>query len=87
MPLFILSETSAGLAIFKSKDKKLFDKKGELDAASIGDSLKLKNFSKFDSAVVALEEAAALTDGKVSSHLSNLLQELKDETKASRKHV
>jgi nucleolar protein 58 len=29
------------------------------------------------------DEAAALTDGKVSSMLSNLLQELKDESKAS----
>jgi nucleolar protein 58 len=33
--------------------------------------------------VTALNEAAALTDGKVSPMLSTLLQELKDETKAS----
>jgi nucleolar protein 58 len=45
--------------------------------------LKLKKFQKFENAVTALNEAAALTDGKVSSMLSNLLEELKDETKAS----
>jgi nucleolar protein 58 len=37
--------------------------------------------------VTALNEAAALTDGKVSSMLSNLLEELKDETKASRMYA
>jgi nucleolar protein 58 len=37
----------------------------------------------FTNAVTALNEAAALTDGKVSSMLSTLLEELKDETKAS----
>jgi nucleolar protein 58 len=49
--------------------------------------LKLKKFQKFENAVTALNEAAALTDGKVSSMLSNLLEELKDETKASCTHA
>lgn len=77
---------SAGYALFKSKDKKLLSKGDELskDVSTVVESLKLKKFTKFDSAVTALNEAAALTDGKVSSMLGNLLQELKDETKASR---
>ncbi|KZM24111.1 Nucleolar protein 58 [Ascochyta rabiei] len=85
MGLFILSETSAGYALFKAKDKKLLDKGGELgkDVSAVVESLKLKKFTKFESAVTALNEAAALTDGKVSSMLGSLLQELKDETKAS----
>ncbi|KAF3035293.1 Nucleolar protein 58 [Didymella heteroderae] len=85
MGLFILTETSAGYALFKSKDKKLLSKGDELskDVSTVVESLKLKKFTKFDSAVTALNEAAALTDGKVSSMLGNLLQELKDETKAS----
>ncbi|KAF2846568.1 Nop domain-containing protein [Plenodomus tracheiphilus IPT5] len=85
MGLFILSETSAGYALFKSKDKKLLSKGDELtkDVSAVVDSLKLKRFQKFENAVTALNEAAALTDGKVSPMLSNLLEELKDETKAS----
>ncbi|OAL02169.1 Nop domain-containing protein [Phaeosphaeriaceae sp. SRC1lsM3a] len=84
MGLFILTETSAGYALLKSKDKKLIGKdEAAKDTAAIVDSLKLKKFQKFENAVTALNEAAALTDGKVSSMLSNLLAELKDETKAS----
>ncbi|CAO2650039.1 Nn.00g013310.m01.CDS01 [Neocucurbitaria sp. VM-36] len=85
MGLFILTETSAGYALFKSKDKKLLGKGDELvkDVSAVVDALKLKRFQKFENAVTALNEAAALTDGKVSPMLSNLLQELKDETKAS----
>lgn len=45
--------------------------------------LKLKKFEKFDSAAAALNEAAALTDGKVSPMLSKLLDSIKDEKKAS----
>ncbi|KAH8712103.1 hypothetical protein GQ44DRAFT_689577 [Phaeosphaeriaceae sp. PMI808] len=85
MGLFILTETSAGYALLKSKDKKLLGKGDELtkDVSAVVDSLKLKKFQKFENAVTALNEAAALTDGKVSPMLANLLQELKDETKAS----
>jgi nucleolar protein 58 len=84
MGLFILTETSAGYALLKSKDKKLFDKS---EGLNVVDSLKLKSFTKFENAVTALNEAAALSDGKVSSMLSNLLKDLKDETKASRMHA
>lgn len=81
----LTSTCSAGYALFKSKDKKLLGKGDELtkDVSAVVDSLKLKRFQKFENAATALDEAAALTDGKVSPMLSNLLQELKDETKAS----
>jgi nucleolar protein 58 len=46
-------------------------------------SLKLKEFRKFDSAAMALEEVASLVEGKVSPMLANLLDSLKDEKKAS----
>ncbi|EEU42424.1 uncharacterized protein NECHADRAFT_39989 [Fusarium vanettenii 77-13-4] len=45
--------------------------------------LKLKKFVKFDSAATALEEAAALKDGKVPELLTALLEDLKSEKKAS----
>jgi nucleolar protein 58 len=43
----------------------------------------LKHFEKFDSAATALEEVAALVEGKVSPLLAKLLDSLKDEKKAS----
>ncbi|KAG8629261.1 hypothetical protein KVT40_003126 [Elsinoe batatas] len=87
MTLFILTETSAGYAILKSKDKKLLKRddiaeKTETVEGAAG-LLKLKHFSKFDSAAAALAEAAALTEGKVTPTLSKLLDEIKDEKKAS----
>lgn len=45
--------------------------------------LKLKKFVKFDSAATALEEAASLKEGKVPELLSQLLDDLKSEKKAS----
>jgi nucleolar protein 58 len=45
--------------------------------------LKLKNFQKFDSAATALEEAAAVVEGKVTPRLANLLKSIKDEKKVS----
>lgn len=44
--------------------------------------LKLKKFVKFESAAQALEEVAALIDGRVTQTLSTLLDTLKDEKKA-----
>lgn len=69
MTLFILTETSAGYALLKAKDKKLL-KRDDLaaDTASaegVCSLLRLKQFRKFESASSALEEAAALTEGKV----------------------
>ncbi|KAF2791568.1 nucleolar protein 5A [Melanomma pulvis-pyrius CBS 109.77] len=87
MGLFILTETSAGYALFKAKDKKLLksDTLGDDIASADGtvSALKLKKFAKFENAVTALNEAAALTDGKVTPMLATLLNELRDETKAS----
>jgi nucleolar protein 58 len=82
-PAELTEDCSAGYALLKSKDKKLFSSDASNDVASVVDSLKLKKFQKFENAVTALNEAAALTDGKVSTMLSTLLEELKDETKAS----
>jgi nucleolar protein 58 len=43
----------------------------------------LKQFAKFDSAATALEEVTAIVENKVSPMLSNLLESVKDEKKAS----
>jgi nucleolar protein 58 len=43
----------------------------------------LKNFQKYDSAAAALEEAAAIIEGKVTPRLSSLLDSIKDEKKVS----
>ena len=45
--------------------------------------MKLKNFQKHDSAATALEEAAAIIEGKVTPRLSSLLDSIKDEKKVS----
>ncbi|TGO27614.1 hypothetical protein BPAE_0039g00240 [Botrytis paeoniae] len=85
-PLFILTETAAGLVLFKA-DKKLLKKDdvaSEIETAEgINGLLKLKQFQKFDSAATALEEVASLVEGKVSPMLASLLDTLKDEKKAS----
>lgn len=69
MTLFILTETSAGYALLKARDKKLLKRDDLAEEASTAEGvcglLKLKQFRKFDSASSALEEAAALTEGKV----------------------
>ncbi|RDL41249.1 Uncharacterized protein BP5553_01228 [Venustampulla echinocandica] len=86
MGLFVLTETSAGFALFKA-DKKALKKGGltaEVETAEgINGLLKLKQFQKFDSAATALEEVATLVEGKVSPMLAKLLDSLKDEKKAS----
>ncbi|WEW55007.1 Nucleolar protein 58 [Emydomyces testavorans] len=87
MTLFILTETSAGYALLKAKDKKLL-KRDDLEtetqtAEGVSNLLKLKNFQKFDSAATALEEVAALVEGKVTPRLASLLESIKDEKKIS----
>ncbi|KAF5128086.1 Nucleolar protein 58 [Metarhizium brunneum] len=87
MSLFVLAETPAGYGLFKASDKKMF--KNEDLAAELGrpeklvEMLKLKKFVKFDSAAMALEEAASLKEGKVPQLLTTLLEDLKSEKKAS----
>lgn len=87
MSLFVLAETPAGYGLFKATDKKML--KNEELAAELGrpekvvEMLKFKKFVKFDSAATALEEAAALKEGKVPELLTTLLEDLKSEKKAS----
>ncbi|KAF4948669.1 hypothetical protein FSARC_13676 [Fusarium sarcochroum] len=87
MSLFVLAETPAGYGLFKATDKKML--KNEELAAELGrpekvvEMLKLKKFVKFDSAATALEEAASLKEGKVPELLTELLEDLKSEKKAS----
>lgn len=87
MSLFILTETSAGYALLKSKDKKLFKRDQLPDDISTAEGasnlFKLKSFQKFDSAAVAVEEASSIIEGKVTPRLASLLEEIKDEKKAS----
>ncbi len=85
MTLFILTETSAGYALLKAKDKKLLKSEdiAEQGAEGICELLRLKKFEKFDSAATALEEVSALIDGKVTPKLASLLDSIKDEKKVS----
>ncbi|KAA8646444.1 hypothetical protein EYZ11_000305 [Aspergillus tanneri] len=87
MTLFILTETSAGYALLKAKDKKLLKRDDLTTEAStaegVSNLLKLKSFQKFDSATTALEEVASLVEGKVTPRLASLLDEIKDEKKVS----
>jgi nucleolar protein 58 len=86
-PLYILGESSAGYLLLKATDKHLL-KQTDLvnlidDVDKTRESFKLKKFAKFESAAAALNEAAALSDGKVTPILASLLERLKDEKKAS----
>ncbi|KAF7172342.1 hypothetical protein CNMCM6106_006569 [Aspergillus hiratsukae] len=87
MTLFILTETSAGYALLKAKDKKLLKRDDVATEAStaegVSNLVKLKSFQKFDSAATALEEVASLVEGKVTPRLASLLDEIKDEKKVS----
>ncbi|KLJ05994.1 nucleolar protein 58 [Blastomyces silverae] len=87
MTLFILTETSAGYALLKAKDKKLLKRDDLVEetqtAEGVSNLMKLKNFQKFDSAATALEEVASLVEGKVTPLLANLLESIKDEKKVS----
>ncbi|PHH83809.1 hypothetical protein CDD82_44 [Ophiocordyceps australis] len=87
MSLFVLAETPAGYGLFKSADKKLFkndDLAAELHRPEkLVEILKLKKFVKFESAAMALEEAASLRDGKLPPLLTGLLEDLQSEKKTS----
>lgn len=87
MPLFVLAETAAGYALLKAKDKKLLERNDFLELSSsaerVCEMLKLKKFEKFDSAASALEESASFLEGKVTPMLSKLLDQMKDEKKAT----
>ncbi|KAK0626356.1 hypothetical protein B0T14DRAFT_534526 [Immersiella caudata] len=87
MPLFILTETSAGYGLFKAADKKLLDDGNLTDRLSTVDKIvkeiKYKEFVKFDSAAGALEEISGVIEGKVTPKLASLLNEFKDEKKVT----
>lgn len=85
MSLFVLTDTAAGHALFKAKDKKILKRSDLYDdntAEAAAGLFKIKKFEKFSSAENAVEESMALGEGKVSPMLSKLLGELKDEKKA-----
>ncbi|KAI0593291.1 nucleolar protein 58 [Biscogniauxia sp. FL1348] len=87
MPLFVLAETPAGYGLFKAKDKKLLsrdDVSQQLSSAeAINSMLSLKKMVKFEDSAQALSEYSALTEGKVTPMLQNLLDDIKEERKAS----
>lgn len=89
MPLFVLAETSAGYALLKSKDKQVLQHSQDeyLNLASTAQGacslFKLRNFAKYDNAATALEEAAAIVEGKVTPMLAKLLEPLKEEKRVS----
>ncbi|KAF2665898.1 Nop domain-containing protein [Microthyrium microscopicum] len=86
-PVFVLSETSCGFALFKASDKKILERSDLQDLASSVDdtvkSFKLKKWAGFEGANAAVEEAMAIGEGKVTPMLAGLLDILKDEKKAS----
>ncbi|KAH6606745.1 nucleolar nop58 [Trichoderma cornu-damae] len=87
MSLFVLAETPAGYGLLKASDKKMLrnaDLAAELKKPErLVEMLKLKKFVKFDSAAMALEEAAAVSQGQIPPLLSTLLEDLQAEKKAS----
>ncbi|SCU84965.1 LAMI_0C09604g1_1 [Lachancea mirantina] len=84
---YVLTETSAGYALLKSSDKKIYKSSSLLKDLSSSDKVlkefKIAAFSKFSSAANALEEANAIVEGKVSSQLQKLLDEAKADKKAT----
>ncbi|RYO98179.1 hypothetical protein DL766_005192 [Monosporascus sp. MC13-8B] len=87
MPLFVLAETPAGYGLFKAKDKKLLsrdDISKQLNGAdAVNSMLSLKKMVKFEDSTQALAEYTSLTAGKVTPMLQQLLDDIKEERKAS----
>ncbi|KAF2969409.1 hypothetical protein GQX73_g4161 [Xylaria multiplex] len=87
MPLFVLAETPAGYGLFKAKDKKLLSRDDIAEqlssAEAINSMLSLKKMVKFEDSAQALGEYSSLTEGKVTPLLQQLLDDIKDERKAS----
>ncbi|KAG4301654.1 hypothetical protein PCANB_001693 [Pneumocystis canis] len=79
--MLVLTETSAGYAIFKFSAKEKVLKKPDilyktLDTSDKASSLlKLKVFSKFENTLDALDNVSAVIDGKVTGKLASLLSE------------
>lgn len=87
MPLFVLAETPAGYGLFKAKDKKLLSRDDVAEqlssAEAINSMLSLKKMVKFEDSAQALSEYSSLTEGKVTPLLQQLLDDIKEERKAS----
>jgi nucleolar protein 58 len=84
-PTYVLGETSAGYVLLKSKDKKLL-KRTDLHTLANSvqetcETLKLKNFVKWDNAASAVSEATAIGEGRVTPMLATLLKVLEKEDK------
>ncbi|EPX74595.1 U3 snoRNP protein Nop58 [Schizosaccharomyces octosporus yFS286] len=81
--MLILTETAAGYAVFKAKDKLLKKREALVDdlktAEGASNLLKLQSFAKFESTVDALDNVSALIEGKVSPKLSSLLKDLSEK--------
>ncbi|RWA15094.1 hypothetical protein EKO27_g118 [Xylaria grammica] len=82
MPLFVLAENARG-----AKDKKLLsrdDISEQLSSAeAINSMLSLKKMVKFEDSAQALGEYSSLIEGKVTPLLQQLLDDIKEERKAS----
>ncbi|KAL8848380.1 MAG: hypothetical protein Q9221_006579 [Calogaya cf. arnoldii] len=87
MLILPIRETPVGYALLKAKSSKLLKEnhfKPEDDTAeNICSLLKLREFHAFDSAATALEQSAAIVEGKVTPTLAGMLDAIKDEKKAS----
>ena len=83
----VLAETSAGYALLKAKDKKIYKSSSLIEDLStpekVAEQFKVKLFSKFDSAASALEEVNSVIEGKVSEKLANLLKDIKEDKKTT----
>ncbi|KAL9008223.1 MAG: hypothetical protein Q9173_006633 [Seirophora scorigena] len=86
-PLMLSRETAVGYALLKAKSSKILKgdhfKPEDDTAENICSLLKLKEFQAFDSAATALEQSAAVVEGKVTPTLAGMLDAIKDERKAS----
>lgn len=73
---YVLTETSAGYALLKASDKKIYKSSSLIQDLNSSDKVlkqfKIAAFSKFGSAAEALEEANAIVEGKVSNQLQKL---------------
>ena len=84
---YVLTETSAGYALLKASDKKIYKSSSLIQDLDSSDKVlkefKIAAFSKFNSAANALEEANSIIEGKVSSQLEKLLEEIKKDKKST----
>ena len=84
---FVLTETAAGYALLKASDKKIYKSSTLIEdlnsAEKVAEQFKIHRFEKFQSAASALAEANSIIEGKVSDNLKKLLEDVKNEKKAT----